>query len=93
MSKTASRTIAEEVVRRCEGAQAITFEGGYAVHTGLRAGRVLFPPARTLKTTRNERGRCTQYVGVYSDGSKIRYTFSPATHRMSLKAFAPGVVS
>lgn len=31
---------------------------------------------RVMKETRNKRGRCTSLTAVYSDGSKLRYTWS-----------------
>lgn len=53
---------------------AVTLTYGYAVdYAGARS---LFEPARTVKETRNARGRVTRLIGEYADGSRILFTYS-----------------
>jgi len=65
-------SIASKVAKRCEGAQAYTLSGGYAVHD---SGRVLFPAGSVEVCNRNEKGRVTYSRVRYSDGSALVYTY------------------
>ena len=93
MRNSKSSMIADEVVRRCEGAETFTLQGGYAMNRALPGGRVCFPPSRTLAEKRNQAGRCTQYTGIYPDGSKIVFNYDSRCGRTTLKALAPGVAA
>jgi hypothetical protein len=73
-------TIAEDILKKIEGASAVTLAYGYAmfVHEGNR--RELFEPAKVekerigyaSKSDRNKRVLYAEYR--YSDGSGIRFT-------------------
>ncbi len=65
-------SIASEIAKRCEGAQAYTLSGGYAVHA---SGRVLFPAGSVEFCNRNKKGRVTYCRIRYSDGSALDYTY------------------
>ncbi len=91
MNRHSFPTIAAEVVHRCEGAYAYTLECGYALHSSAPM-RTCFPPARNVLERRNDKGRCSLYIGIYADGSRVRFTHNSASGRSNLKAFAPSEV-
>lgn len=55
------------------GAQAITYSGGYAIIDGKT---VRFPPAKTLKERRNEKGRVTYALCEFPDRSRGEFKYS-----------------
>jgi hypothetical protein len=65
-------SIASKVAKCCEGAQAYTLSGGYALHD---SGRVLFPAGSVEVCNRNKKGRVTYFRIRYSDGSALAYTY------------------
>lgn len=65
-------TIANSILKACEGSDAFTLAGGYAVHGSKRK---LFEPCNRLQEKRNK-GRCTLLLAQYSDGSRLRFTYS-----------------
>lgn len=73
-------TIAQEVIEtlRPLSIAACTLQYGYAMpHSGPR---VTFPPyRRVLSERRAKDGRCLMLLCEYSDGSRLRFTYSQQT--------------
>ncbi len=67
-------SIASEILNKIRGASAVTLSDGYAMFPNRQ--RVLFPPARIISLKRNKEFRCTKFVGEYSDGSRIYFSWS-----------------